>query len=85
MHSLLHGNQFDLMIMDGAYPECSVGIAYFLNIPFMYINTVGFYMGSISNAGSPTPYSVTPFFARGMTDQMNVFQRTLNTGTLRRE
>lgn len=34
--------------MDGAYPECSLGFAYHYNIPFMYINTVGFYTGNCS-------------------------------------
>ncbi|XP_044728728.1 UDP-glucosyltransferase 2 [Chrysoperla carnea] len=81
MQALLHSKRhFDLFIMDGAYPECSVGIASYLNIPFMYINTVGFYLNSISNAGSPTPFSMTPIFARGFTDDMTLFQRTFNTG-----
>lgn len=65
--------------MDGAYPECSLGFAHHYNVPFMYMNTVGFYTGSISMGGSPTPYSVTPFLARPFTDSMNILQRTMNT------
>lgn len=71
--------KFDLIIMDGVYPECSVGLAYFYKIPFMYINTVAFYTGSITLAGSPAPFSVTPFVSQPFTDNMNLLQRTLNT------
>lgn len=45
----------------------------------MYINTVAFYTGSLSLAGNPTPYSVTPFLALPYTDSMNLLQRTMNT------
>ncbi|KAB0799481.1 hypothetical protein PPYR_07361 [Photinus pyralis] len=70
---------FDLLILDGAYPECAVGFVHHFKAPFMYINTVGFYTGSLSVAGNPTLYSVTPFLARPYTDTMNIFQRTSNT------
>ncbi|KAJ8927981.1 hypothetical protein NQ314_019509 [Rhamnusium bicolor] len=76
---LYSGHKFDLLILDGAYPECALGFVHHYNVPFMYINTVGFYTGSISLAGSPTPYSVTPFLALSLTDNMNFFQRTKNT------
>ncbi|KAK5643370.1 hypothetical protein RI129_007215 [Pyrocoelia pectoralis] len=70
---------FDLLILDGAYPECAVGFTHHFKAPFMYINTVGFYTGSLSLAGNPTLYSVTPFLARPFTDTMNLMQRTSNT------
>ncbi|XP_018319917.1 2-hydroxyacylsphingosine 1-beta-galactosyltransferase [Agrilus planipennis] len=70
--------KFDLIILDGAYPECALGFVHFFKAPFMYINTVGFYTGSLSIAGNPTPYSVTPFLARPFTDSMNLLQRTSN-------
>lgn len=73
------GNNFDLLIMDGAYPECAVGFVQHFKAPFMYINSVGFYTGSLSLAGNPTPYSVIPFLARPFTDSMNLIQRTVNT------
>lgn len=44
-------HKFDLVILDGAYPECALGFTHRFNAPFMYINTVGFYMGSLSTAG----------------------------------
>lgn len=69
---------FDLVILDGAFPECILGMVYKLNIPFMYINTVGFYVGSLTLAGNPAPYSVTPAFFKDFTDNMNFVQRSLN-------
>lgn len=71
--------KFDLIILDGAYPECALGLQYKLNVPFMYVNTVGFYTGSISRAGSPAPYSITPAFMISLTDNMNFIQRVLNS------
>lgn len=76
---LRSGHRFDLIVMDGAYPECSLGFAHHFRAPFMYVNTVGFYMGSVSVAGSPTPYSVTPFLALPFTDRMHLGQRLANT------
>lgn len=41
------GRKYDLMILDGAYPECALGIAHHFKVPYMYINTVGMYMGYV--------------------------------------
>lgn len=71
---------FDLTILDGAFPECALGLVYKFKTPFMYINTVGFHVGSMSTAGNPNPFSVTPAFFSSFTDTMNLFQRALNTG-----
>nr|XP_023022084.1 UDP-glucuronosyltransferase 2C1-like [Leptinotarsa decemlineata]XP_023022085.1 UDP-glucuronosyltransferase 2C1-like [Leptinotarsa decemlineata] len=76
---LYQQKKFDLLILDGAFPECALGFVHHFNVPFMYINTVGFYTGSLSLAGNPTPYSVTPFLAYAATDEMNLYQRTRNT------
>lgn len=75
---LKSGRNYDLIILDGAYPECALGIAHKFKVPFMYINTVGFYSAAFSISGSPTPYSVTPFFGYGFTDNMGLIDRTLN-------
>lgn len=78
---LIHSRKkYDLFILDGAYPECALGMVNHFKVPFIYINTVGFYTGSISNSGSPTPYSVTPFFTRPFTDSMGLGDRMLNAG-----
>lgn len=61
------------------FAECALGLQYVFNIPFMYLNTVGFYTGSVSRSGSPTPYSITPSFAIAMTDNMNFIQRVINS------
>ncbi|XP_039501343.2 UDP-glucosyltransferase 2 [Drosophila santomea] len=70
---------FDLAILDGAFPECFLGLIYDLRIPFMYINTVGFYTGSISTAGNPVSYAITPNFYSRFTDTMNLYERAINT------
>lgn len=75
----MHRSTFDLLILDGAYPECAVGLAYHFRTPFIYINTVGFYTGSLSQAGNPTPYSVTPYLGLPLSDNMNLLQRLINT------
>lgn len=75
----LLNRRFDLLILDGAYPECVLGMAYRYGVPFMYINTVGFYTGSMSIAGNPAPFSVTPSLATPYTDDMTLYQRSVNT------
>ncbi|ETN60417.1 hypothetical protein AND_007961 [Anopheles darlingi] len=75
----LLGRKFDLVILDGAFPECALGLVYRLGVPFMYINTVGFYTGTMSLAGNPTPYSTTPIFYRPLTDDMSFIERLSNT------
>lgn len=72
-------SKFNLLIIDGSFPECALGLQYKFNVPFMYINTVGFYTGSISLSGSPTPYSITPHFSIAMTDDMNFIERIINS------
>lgn len=74
-------SKFNLLILDGAFPECALGLQYRFNVPFMYINTVGFYTGATSLAGSPAPYSITPHFAMALTDNMNFIERTINSIT----
>lgn len=70
---------FDLLILDGAFPECSLGMAHKYQVPFMYINTVGFYTNSLSLAGNPAAYSVTPVFFSSFTDDMTIIERAINT------
>ncbi|KAH8284233.1 hypothetical protein KR054_002704 [Drosophila jambulina] len=76
----LSTRSFDLAILDGAFPECALGLVHQLKIPFMYINTVGFYTGSLSIAGNPVSYAVTPNFYSRFTDTMNIYNRAINTG-----
>ncbi|XP_034832850.1 UDP-glucosyltransferase 2 isoform X2 [Maniola hyperantus] len=76
---LRSGRNYDLIMLDGAYPECALGLVYRMKLPFMYINTVGFYAGPTSISGSPAPYSVTPIFAKAFTDNMGFVDRSLNT------
>lgn len=75
----LFDRKFQLLILDGAYPECALALAHRFRVPFMYINTVGFYTGSLSLAGNPSVYSVSPAFYSSYTDDMTMIQRTVNT------
>ncbi|XP_050677688.1 UDP-glucosyltransferase 2 [Leptidea sinapis] len=75
---LRSGRIYDLIILDGAYPECALGIVYQQKVPFMYINTVGFYSTPASISGSPAPFSTTPFFAKSFTDNMGFVDRAVN-------
>lgn len=75
----LLNRHFDLVILDGAFPECAVSLVHAFRVPFMLINTVGLYTGSLSLAGNPAPYSTTPIFFSSFTDDMNLYQRFLNT------
>ncbi|XP_046968062.1 UDP-glucosyltransferase 2 [Vanessa cardui] len=75
---LRSGRSYDLIILDGAYPECALGLVYRMKVPFMYINTVAFYASPTSVSGSPAPFSVTPFFARSFTDNMGFWDRSVN-------
>lgn len=75
----LLNRHFDLIILDGAFPECAVSLVYAMRVPFMLINTVGLYTGSLSLAGNPAPYSTTPIFFSSFTDEMNLYQRFMNT------
>ncbi|EDV97379.1 UDP-glucosyltransferase 2 [Drosophila grimshawi] len=76
----LANRTFELAILDGAFPECLLGLIYQHRTPFMYVNTVGFYMASLSRAGNPASYAVTPNFYSRLTDTMSLYERALNTG-----
>ncbi|XP_055920237.1 UDP-glucosyltransferase 2 isoform X2 [Eupeodes corollae] len=75
----LMNRNFDLAILDGAFPECALGMVRHYKIPFMYMNTVGFYTGSLSVAGNPGSYAITPNFYTAFTDNMNLIERAVNT------
>ncbi|XP_054088855.1 UDP-glucosyltransferase 2-like [Zeugodacus cucurbitae] len=80
INSLL-SKKFDLVILDGAFPECALGLVHRLTMPFMYINTVGFYTGSLSLAGNPNVYALTPHVFTTFTQSMDFFQRLQNVVT----
>ncbi|XP_073816630.1 UDP-glycosyltransferase UGT5-like [Musca autumnalis] len=70
--------RFHLAIVDGAFPECALGIVHRLGLPFMFINTVGFYTGSLAMAGNPIAYAVTPHVFTALTETMHLWQRVEN-------
>ncbi|CAK9806836.1 UDP-glucosyltransferase 2 [Anthophora plagiata] len=74
--------RWDVAVLDGAYPECLLGILYGEDVPTIMLNTVALYSGSISRQGNPSPWSVTPYFGKSLTQDMNFFQRILNAAYL---
>lgn len=68
----------DLLILDGAYPECLLGLVHHFSVPFLYLNTVAFYTAQLSLAGSPTMFSVTPFLDYPHSDRMSFWERSKN-------
>lgn len=72
------GRNYDLIIIDGGYVECALGLVYHFKSPFMYINTVGMYTTSLASAGNPEPFAITPFFNSVYSDDMNIMQRIGN-------
>jgi hypothetical protein len=76
---LRSGKSYDLIVLDGAFPECAMGIVYRFKLPFIFINTVAFYSMPFSYSGSSAPFSVTPFFGRAYTDNMGLLDRAGNT------
>ncbi|XP_054728631.1 UDP-glucuronosyltransferase 2A1-like [Anastrepha obliqua] len=77
----LMAKKFDLAILDGAFPECALGLVHRLAMPFMYINTVGLYTGSLAMAGNPNVYAITPHVLTALTQSMDFFQRFQNAIT----
>ncbi|KAG5324098.1 CGT galactosyltransferase, partial [Acromyrmex heyeri] len=74
--------RWDVAVLDGAYPECMLGILHGENVPTIMLNTVALYSGSIMRQGNPSPWSVTPYFGKAITQDMTFFQRILNAAAL---
>ncbi|XP_012223775.2 UDP-glucosyltransferase 2-like [Linepithema humile] len=74
--------RWDVAVVDGAYPECLLGILHGENVPTIMLNTVALYSGSLMRQGNPSPWSVTPYFGKTITQDMNFFQRILNVACL---
>ncbi|XP_076477490.1 UDP-glycosyltransferase family 50 member B3 isoform X2 [Bombus vancouverensis nearcticus] len=74
--------RWDVAVVDGAFPECLLGVLHGEDVPTIMLNTVALYSGSISRQGNPSPWSVTPYFGKSLTQDMNFFQRVLNVACL---
>ncbi|KOC60367.1 2-hydroxyacylsphingosine 1-beta-galactosyltransferase [Habropoda laboriosa] len=74
--------RWDVAVLDGAYPECLLGILHGEDVPTVMLNTVALYSGSISLQGNPSPWSVTPYFGKSVTQDMSFSQRILNAAYL---
>ncbi|XP_020281155.1 UDP-glucuronosyltransferase 2C1 [Pseudomyrmex gracilis] len=74
--------RWDVAVIDGAYPECLLGILHGENVPTIMLNTVALYSGSIVRQGNPSPWTVTPYFGVTFTQDMNFFQRVTNVACM---
>ncbi|XP_059482307.1 UDP-glucosyltransferase 2-like [Neocloeon triangulifer] len=72
------GRVFDLLVLDGAYSACALGLVHHFSAPYMLINTVGLYLAPLAALGNPEPFAITPFFNSGYTENMNILQRMAN-------
>ncbi|KAG9430925.1 UDP-glucuronosyltransferase 2C1 [Apis mellifera carnica] len=74
--------RWDVAVVDGAFPECLLGVLHGEGVPIIMLNTVALYSGSISRQGNPSPWSVTPYFGKSLTQDMSFVQRILNAACL---
>ncbi|XP_031841793.2 UDP-glycosyltransferase family 50 member B3 [Nomia melanderi] len=74
--------RWDVAVVDGAFPECLLGVLHGENVPTIMLNTVALYSGSIGRQGNPSPWSVTPYFGKSFTQDMGFFERILNAACL---
>lgn len=71
--------KFDLLIIDSFFMECAVGVAEYLQVPFMFFNTMTNFLNPIVVGGNPAPWSITPCFFLPLTNRMTFLQRVRNT------
>ncbi|XP_031786686.1 UDP-glucuronosyltransferase 2A3 isoform X2 [Nasonia vitripennis] len=76
------GARWDVVVVDGAYPECLLGILHDQHLPTIMLNTVALYSGSIARQGNPSPWAIRPYFGKALTQDMNFLQRIFNVAYL---
>ncbi|XP_054278544.1 UDP-glucosyltransferase 2-like [Macrosteles quadrilineatus] len=74
----LLSTKVDLLILDGAFPECLIGLSVHFHCPFVFLNTVAFHTIQFSLSGNPVLPSVTPFLDSPYSDRMDLWERTIN-------
>ncbi|CAL7939520.1 unnamed protein product [Xylocopa violacea] len=74
--------RWDVAVVDGAFPECLLGLLHGEDVPTIMLNTVALYSGSISRQGNPSLWSLTPYFGKPLTHDMSYLQRVLNVACL---
>lgn len=68
----------DLLIIDGAFSDCVLGLSHHFHVPFILLNSMAHYSKPFPLAGSPAMYSVTPVFDSNFADRMDFRDRSLN-------
>ncbi|KAK2588364.1 hypothetical protein KPH14_004378 [Odynerus spinipes] len=74
--------RWHVAVLDGTYPECLLAILHEQKVPTIMLNTVALYRGSITRQGNPSPWSITPYFGRALTQDMNLIERVINSACL---
>ncbi|XP_011501450.1 PREDICTED: UDP-glucuronosyltransferase 2C1-like [Ceratosolen solmsi marchali] len=73
---------WDIVVIDGAFPECLLGILHDQDVPTIMLNTVALYSGSIVRQGNPSPWAIRPYFGKALTQDMSFVQRIFNVAYL---
>ncbi|KAF4514260.1 UNVERIFIED_CONTAM: UDP-glycosyltransferase-02a, partial [Ephemera danica] len=74
----LKGRSYQLVMLDGAYSACALGLAYHFSAPYMFLNTVAMYTEPLAIAGNPEVFAITPFVNTAYTEHMGMLARLHN-------
>lgn len=78
-HLLESDNKYDVIIQAYAFNEAYLGLAHHFNARVIGYITMSATQNAVSLMGSSAPYSYVPQPLIGLTDNMNFFERTINT------
>lgn len=73
--------EYDLIVAEALFNECSLTLVHYLEIPFVYMNSVVPPMWHLDAIASPLSFDHFPNPTSGNTDQMNFVQRFCNAIT----
>ncbi|KAI9554748.1 UDP-glycosyltransferase 208E1 [Daphnia sinensis] len=78
-HLMKSTERYDLLIIEGVFNECSLILAEILDTPFIYFNCMSPPPWLLYAVGSPLSLEQFPHPGFSYTDEMNLWQRTLNS------
>lgn len=76
---LIADDQFDLVVISAVYGSVSFPLAWHFKAPMIIQSPNILFTGMASIMGADEDYSYVPFFMSSFSDQMNLFERTVNT------
>lgn len=81
-HRLMTMKQhFDVVLLEAVLNECVLPLIHALQVPFIYMNGIAPTPWLLDAIASPQAFDHFPNPARCYTDEMNLWQRTLNTAS----